>query len=81
MLLVLDDEVTLLLDDGDDIVETPGVKDERVEEVEDDIDGNDDDKELVSEVVVELEERDFLFCTVANVVPIMVTLLLGSMAL
>lgn len=57
------------------------VREERVEEVEDDTDGVDDDEELVSEVAVELEEMGDLFCTVANIVPTIVILLLRSMAL
>ena len=57
------------------------VREERVEEVEDDTDGIDDDEELVSELAAELEEMGDLFCTVANVVPTIVTLLLKSMPL
>lgn len=57
------------------------VREEGVEEVEDDTDSIDDDEELVSEVAAELDDMGDLFCTVANVVPTMVTLLLRSMLL
>lgn len=52
-----------------------------VKEVEDTTDELEDPDEVDDEVTLELEETADLFCTVANVVPTKVALLLASIAL
>lgn len=78
--------VELLLDARELLLELREVEIAEVEvvevrEVEDTTDELEDPEEADDGVTVELEETADLFCTVANVVPIKVVLLLASIAL